>query len=261
VTELADRMSLDGRRVLISGGLGALGLEIVSSLSSAGARVVINDVVPKAEVGELAGRAVGYVYADASDRGAAGMILEEATELLGGLPHTVCCHAGIVRSSPILDYSLDDLETVWRANVLAQFALAQEASRRWVAAGEPGNLIFTGSWVQDVPWPGIAAYISSKAGVRALARSFARELAQQRIRANVVAPGIVAAGMALKQWNDEPDYRERTTRAIPLGGLQSPQSVADAVLFLTSDLASYMTGATLLVDGGASLYPMDDADL
>lgn len=146
---------------------------------------------------------------------------------------------------------------MWRANVLSAFALAQAASRRWVDAGTPGCLVFTSSWVQSVPWPGIAAYSSSKAALTAMARTFARELAPHGIRANVVAPGIVGAGMALKQWNEEPDYRARTGRAIPLGHLQTPQSVAEAIAFLVSDRASYMTGSTLLVDGGASLYPLD----
>ena len=111
--------------------------------------------------------------------------------------------------------------------------------------------------VQDVPWPGIAAYSASKAALRSLARTFARELAEHHIRSNVIAPGIVAAGMAKRQWDAEPAYQARARRAIPMGALQSVDSVADTVLLAVSDLAAYMNGATLLADGGASLYPMD----
>jgi NAD(P)-dependent dehydrogenase (short-subunit alcohol dehydrogenase family) len=88
-------------------------------------------------------------------------------------------------------------------------------------------------------------------------RGFARELAPRGIRANAIAPGIVAVGMAKRQWDTDPSYRARAGRAIPLGEMQRPESVAHAFLFLCSELASYMTGAVLLVDGGCSLYPMD----
>lgn len=252
-------LGLDGRRILISGGLGALGQEIVASLTAAGARVVINDLIEPDGLTDSG--SAGYTVGDAAHPGVAARILKEAAKLLGDLPDVVCCHAGIVRSAPILEYTLSDVEAVWRANVLAPFALAQESAHRWVAAGSAGNLIFTGSWVQDVAWPGIAAYSSSKAALRSVARSFARELAPHAIRSNLIAPGIVGAGMALKQWETEPDYRARATKAIPLGQMQTPRSVADAVLFLASDLSQYMTGSTLLVDGGASLYPMDDSEL
>lgn len=249
---------LGGKGILISGGLGGLGREISASFSRIGARVVINDVMDEESAVPLLGDALAYTKGDASLPGAADRILDQAVTALGGLPAVVCCHAGIVRSSPILEYSLDDIQSVMQANLISNFALASAIARRWVAAEEPGNLIFTGSWVADVPWPGIAAYSASKAALKSLARSFARELAPFDIRANVVAPGIVAAGMALQQWNTEPDYQARAKKAIPLGALQTPRSVADAVVFLASDLARYMTGATLVVDGGASLYPMDD---
>ena len=248
---------LEGRGILITGGLGAIGREVVAVLGAAGARVIVNDVVPPTQVGTPPTGALGYVAGDASERGEADRLLDEAEALLGGLPHVVCCHAGIVRSAAVLEYELEDLEAVWRANLLAPFALAQAAGRRWVAAGVPGVLVFTGSWVQDVAWPGIAAYSSSKAALRSMARTFARELAPHRIRANVVAPGIVGAGMALRQWDEDPGYRARASTAIPLGALQTARSVADAIAFLAGDRASYMTGSTLLVDGGASLYPMD----
>jgi NAD(P)-dependent dehydrogenase (short-subunit alcohol dehydrogenase family) len=77
----------------------------------------------------------------------------------------------------------------------------------------------------------------------------------------VLAPGIVGVGMARRQWDDEPDYRRRARRAVPLGDLQAPSSVADALVFLCSPMSSYMTGSSLLVDGGASLYPLDPEEL
>ncbi|MGA1712912.1 MAG: SDR family NAD(P)-dependent oxidoreductase, partial [bacterium] len=101
----------------------------------------------------------------------------------------------------------------------------------------------------------------SKAGLVALCRGIAREYASNGIRTNLIAPGIVDVGMAAKQWREEPDYQARAKRAIPLGRLQHPAEVAKGIAFLLSDDASYMTGSTLLMDGGASLYPLDPEDV
>ena len=94
---------------------------------------------------------------------------------------------------------------------------------------------------------------ASKAAVYSLMRSFAKELAPYGIRANAVLPGIVSAGMARRQWDEDPAYRRRAQEAIALGELQDPNSVADAFAFLCSPMASYMTGSPLLVDGGCAL--------
>lgn len=88
-----------------------------------------------------------------------------------------------------------------------------------------------------------------------LMRVNARELASRGIRANAVAPGIVGAGMALKMYKEDADYKARTDRAIPLGYLQPPESVANTFAFLCSDMSDYMTGSVLVVDGGCGLYP------
>jgi len=93
--------------------------------------------------------------------------------------------------------------------------------------------------------------------VKQMMRGLARELGGKHVNVNAIAPGIVGVGMAKKQWDDEPAYRNRAEKAVPIGYLQSPESVADAFIFLASDASRYMTGATLLVDGGCSLYPMD----
>ncbi len=113
------------------------------------------------------------------------------------------------------------------------------------------------SWVQDTPWPDITPYNVTKSGIKMLMRGMARELAAKGIRVNSIAPGIVAVGMAKRQGDTEPDYRRRAEKAIPLGFMQPPESVADAFIFLCSPPSDYMTGATLMVDGGCSLYPMD----
>jgi len=111
--------------------------------------------------------------------------------------------------------------------------------------------------VQDVPWPEITPYNMSKSALKTMMRGFARELADKGIRANAIAPGIVGVGMAKRQWDTDPGYKARASKAIPLGFMQPTESVADAFVFLCSDMASYMTGSTLLIDGGCSLYPMD----
>jgi NAD(P)-dependent dehydrogenase (short-subunit alcohol dehydrogenase family) len=128
------------------------------------------------------------------------------------------------------------------------------AARLMVERGRGGRILLVGSWVGEVPWPEIAAYSASKAGLQMLARSAARELASHRILVNVLAPGIVNAGLARHQLETEPQYARRVARVIPLEQLQTPEQVARAAAFLCSAGADYMTGSTLLVDGGCSLF-------
>lgn len=242
---------LTGRRMLVTGGQGALGSAIVARLAGLGATVVSNDVV------EAPSGAGLYIRGDAAEPGGAAEILDAFAALTGGGADTVCLNAGMAISKPILETTPEDLARIQRVNVDAAVLLAQEQARRWVAAGEPGLLVFTGSWVADRAWPGIAAYRATKAALVAWAQSFARELAEHRIRALIVEPGIVAAGMALRQWETEPDYRRRAERAIPLGTLQPLSSIADTFAAVVSPAFSYATGSVITVDGGASLYPMD----
>jgi NAD(P)-dependent dehydrogenase (short-subunit alcohol dehydrogenase family) len=171
--------------------------------------------------------------------------------------HTALCHIGMVIVKPLLEFTSEEWEETMAVNVRTAFLLAQAAARAMLEDRVAGHLIFTTSWVADVPWPEIGPYNASKAAMKQLMRSFARELADQGIRANAVAPGIVSVGLAKRQWDTDPSYRARAQKAIPLGQMQPLESVADAFLFLCSPAADYMTGAVLLVDGGCSLYPMD----
>jgi len=250
-------MLASGRRVLLTGGAGAIGSVAARALADAGAQVLVNDVLDPAQGrAQLNDERIGYLQADGSSAAGAAALAAAASDAIGILTDVILL-AGIVRPAGLLEQVEPDINDTYRVNVVAPMLTAQAVVRQWKQGQVEGNLVFVSSWVQDVPWPGIAPYSSSKAAVRSIARSFAREFAADGIRANVLAPGIVGAGMAKEQWDNDPDYRARASRAIPLGSLQTPQSVADALVFLCSPMSSYMTGATLLVDGGASLYPMD----
>jgi NAD(P)-dependent dehydrogenase (short-subunit alcohol dehydrogenase family) len=252
-------LDLSGKRILITGGAGAIGKRVVRELAEHGATVAVNDVVAEAEAPLSGQERVLYFRADAAQAEAVADLFDRV-EAAMGLPDVVCCHAGMVEAYPIQDYPVDKFDQLMALNLRSSFLVAQAAVRRWLAAGQAGHLIFTTSWVEDVPWPEITPYNASKAAMKALMRGFARELAPKKIRANAIAPGIVAAGMAQRQWDTDPGYRARAQKAIPLGFMQPPESVAHAFLFLCSEMAAYMTGSVLLVDGGCSLYPMDEGE-
>ncbi|PJF47098.1 MAG: SDR family oxidoreductase [Chloroflexi bacterium] len=251
-------LDLSDKIILITGGAGAIGQVIVRRLLEHGAAVAVNDVLPKEEVKAILPQSerLRYFQADAAHAESVAAMFD-AVESALGLPNVACCHAGMVAAHPVTAYPLSEYDKLMEVNVRAAFVVAQEAARRWIARSVAGHLIFTTSWVQDVPWPEITPYTMSKSAMKAMMRGFARELADKGIRANAIAPGIVGVGLAKRQWDTDPSYRARAAKAIPLGYLQTPESVADAFVFLCSDMASYMTGATLLVDGGCSLYPMD----
>jgi NAD(P)-dependent dehydrogenase (short-subunit alcohol dehydrogenase family) len=255
-------IDLSGKTILISGGCGAIGRVVVRVLAEAGAAGAVNDIVSETEAGALLQEAgvdsprVAYFREDDATAERVNSLFERVRGTLGQ-PDVVCCHAGMTDAFPVQDYPLDKFDRLLALNVRSSFLLAQTTARHWLSLGASGHLIFTTSWVQDVPWPEITPYTASKAALKALMRGFARELAPHGIRANAVAPGIVAVGLAKRQWDTDPSYRARAEKAIPLGSMQPPETVAHAFLFLCSELAAYMTGAVMLVDGGCSLYPMD----
>lgn len=252
---------LDGSVVLITGGAGAIGRVIVESFLNHGAQVAVVDIGAHAEVDVSPGIPARsrYFQCDVTSETDVNKTFDAVTNAFG-MPNIVCCHAGIAEAFPYAEYPLAQFRRVIDVNLVGSFLVSREAVRRMngkVSAEAPGRIIFTSSWVQDVPWPEISAYSASKSATKQLMRTLAREVADKHIRVNAIAPGIVAVGMAKKQWNTEPQYRQRASRAIPLGFLQPPESLGDAFVFLASDAANYLTGSTLLIDGGCSLYPMD----
>lgn len=249
--------SLNGEVVVVTGALGGIGSAVIGLLSDLGAQVIAVDRVEKArgekQIAEL-NVAIRYEQVELTDSQELADFIERIAPMR---PTSLVALAGVVVSGELVAQSEAAIREVIDVNLISQIELAKQTIDYWLRSKIEGNIVFVSSWVDHVPWPGITPYAASKAGLVGLCRGVAREYATKGIRANLIAPGIVDVGMAAKQWREEPDYRARASRAIPLGRLQRPEEVADGIAFLLSDSAKYMTGATLLMDGGASLYPMD----
>lgn len=249
---------ISGKNVAITGGAGDIGAAMAAELVRHGAAVTLIDVKSRADaepwlVVASANGPVGYVSADVRDRPAIDAALAAIVPL-----DIAIANQAIGRGIPFLDLTDQQWQEHMDVNLTGCFNVAQAAARLMVARGTEGRILFTGSWVQEVPWPEISAYSATKAGVRMLCRSMARELAPHRIRVNVIAPGIVYAGLAKHQIETEPQYAARIRHVIPLGELQRAEQVAQATAFLCSTAADYMTGAVLLADGGCSLFQFDE---
>jgi NAD(P)-dependent dehydrogenase (short-subunit alcohol dehydrogenase family) len=258
-------MPLAGQVALVTGAAGDLGRAIAVALAGAGARLVLTDRRPNADarpvldaVAAAGGQPARYVQADVADRPAVDALVAGIDADEGRLD-IVVSNAGIVDSAPFLDVTLAQWQAHLDANLTGCFHVGQAAARLMVARGTPGTILFTGSWVQDVPWPEISAYCASKGGLKMLARCMARELARHGIRVNIVAPGIVNAGLAGRQLREEPQYAARVRHVIPLGAPGTPEQVAQAMLYLAAPTGAYITGTTLLIDGGCSLFQFSES--
>jgi len=249
-----------GLGIAIAGGAGDIGCAMAAELTKHGGAVTLIDRKTPTDALPWIGRAavngpVSYVQADVTDRAAVDRALTQMKRLDVAIGNQAIGH-GI----PFLNLTQDQWNQHMEVNLTGCFHVGQAAARLMVERGVQGRILFTGSWVQEVPWPEISAYSVSKAGVRMLARSMARELATYGIRVNVIAPGIVYAGLAKHQLETEPQYAKRVKGVIPLGDLQTPAQIAQATAFLCSEGASQMTGSVLLIDGGCSLFQFDEGD-
>ncbi len=245
--------------IAISGGCGDIGQATARRLIQEGAHVILLDRAPREALSPdlLNTEALAYLYCDVTDRASVELALKQIMEMRGRLDIAIA-NAGMVANERFLQIDPANLRKTIEVNFFGAFNLAQLAARLMVeqspsSRGIRGKVLFTGSWVQDMPFPEGTSYISSKAALKMMAMVMAQELASQGVRVNLVAPGIVYAGLSKKLHDADPAFRTRVAAAIPLNEMQTAESVADAFAFLCSGDSDYMTGSSLLVDGGTTL--------
>jgi glucose 1-dehydrogenase len=186
--------------------------------------------------------------ADVSDVGQMQGLVAEAVRRYGRLDVLVN-NAGVETRQSLLDTTEADYDKVLSIDLKGAFFAAQAAARQFVSQGGGGVIINVSSVHEDWPMPGNAAYCVAKGGMRMLTRNSAVELGQHGIRVVGVAPGAVDTPINAKTVAD-PDAMKRLDGAIPLGSIAQPEQIGDVVVFLASDAASYVTGTTVVVDGG-----------
>jgi NAD(P)-dependent dehydrogenase (short-subunit alcohol dehydrogenase family) len=243
---------LSRKTVLVTGAAGDIGRAVCRAFIEAGAKVIaVGRSSPERAIALLDGLPadrISYVTADVTDRPAVDAAIDGADGL-----DFVIGNAGIVEPAPFVDVTVDSWRRQIEVNLTGNFHVTQAAVRRFLRDGTKGSIVLNGSWVGERPWPEIAPYSSSKAALQMLARSIALEHAKDGIRCNLVAPGIVNAGLARAEAERNPEYAARAAKAVPLGALQEPEDVAAVMLFLCTPAAASVTGSTYLVDGGSSL--------
>ena len=247
--------------VFITGGCGDIGQAVARRFLAAGARVMLADLLPIAQ-GRAAARALdpknaAYVRCDVTRAASVDRALAAAKNFLGRID-TAICNAGMVVNEPFVSVTESAWKKTLAVNLTGSFLTAQRAARLMLqnprrGKSRRGTILFTGSWVQDMPWPHGASYCASKGGQQMLAKIIAQELAPHGITAAIVAPGMVYAGLTKKIYDRDRRFAKLVDKTVPLLRMSSAEEVAGSFLFLASDDGAYITGATILVDGGATL--------
>ncbi len=264
-SSVLDLLSLQGKVAVVTGGAMGIGAAIASRLAEAGASVLIADVDGDAasqRATELQGLGVDAeaIAADVSSEDDVIAVCNEARSRLGGLDILVN-NAGIFPVAPIQTMSLEDFTRVLAVNLHGAFLCTKHASAAMIEQGRGGRIInITSIDALHPSMVGLAHYDASKHGMWGFTKTAALELAPEGIWVNAIAPGGVATpGVAAMQASDSDegpdpaDSLERFLAGIPMGRMGEPDDIARVALFLASDLASYMTGAQIVVDGGALL--------
>jgi glucose 1-dehydrogenase len=257
---------LEGQPALVTGANSGIGRAVALGLAASGADVAINYVVNPAAAEEVAhdieasGRRAITIKADVSDEDEVESMFAQAIAHFGTL-HIAVSNAGLQRDAPLHEMSLEQWNKVISVNLTGQFLCAREAVREFKRRGlvsdisaAAGKLVFMSSVHQEIPWAGHVNYAASKGGVMQLMRSIAQEVAPLAIRANGVAPGAIRTPINRPAWQTPEAYRELMT-LVPYKRIGEPEDIAQAIAWLVSDAADYVTGATLFVDGGMTLYP------
>ena len=257
---------LEGRNVLVTGGSSGIGQAIAVRFAEYGANVAINYLRRPEEAADTEEQVQACVAkvqregvrdvlvgADVSNEDEVVRMVAEAVGQLGGIDVLVN-NAGIQISRPSNELSSDDFDKVLAVNLRGAFMCAREAIRHWLDDDKPGSIVNVSSVHQLIPKPDYLGYSVSKGGMQNLTRTLALEYAGRGIRVNGVGPGATITPIN-RAWVDDPEKRAQVEEHIPMRRAGTADEMAGVTAFLASDDAAYITGQTLFVDGGLTLFP------
>ena len=257
---------LTGQPALVTGANSGIGKAVALGLARAGADVIVNYVTHPETADQVVqeihamGRKAVAIEADVSKEADVERMFADAIARFGTL-HIVVSNAGLQRDSPFDQMTLEQWNTVIGVNLTGQFLCTRAATREFKRRGvvpsvsqAAGKIVCMSSVHQQIPWAGHANYAASKGGIMLLMKSIAQELAPHFIRVNSIAPGAIRTPINTSAWETPEAYASLMT-LVPYKRIGEPDDIAQAAVWLVSDAADYVTGATLFVDGGMTLYP------
>ncbi|USZ73675.1 SDR family NAD(P)-dependent oxidoreductase [Natronosalvus halobius] len=247
-----EQFDLEGKRAIVTGGSSGIGNAIATALAEAGATVIIAN--RSADAGKQAAREITEqtagealaISADVCDEQSVTNLMDQTVEACGGIDILVN-NAGIAISEPAEEKELENWEQTLKTNLTGVFLCAKHAGKVMID-GDGGSILNISSinaFVAEEHVPHVD-YHATKGGVEAFTRQLASEWGQYDIRVNTLAPGFVRTELS----SDDSQVNEERRSRIPLGKIARPEDLVGAAVFLSSDAASYVSGTTLLVDGG-----------
>ena len=266
-------MNLNEAQAIVTGAARGLGRHFALALVREGAQVVAGDINAaglrslKGEAESLPGT-LTVATVDIANEAAVGTFLDLAARELPGL-NVLVNNAGVLRDGVLVTKEDDAVRKLpllqWNKvldiNLTGQFLCAREAVRIFDRQGRDpgrsaaaGKIICMSSVHEVIPWAGHVNYAASKGGVMLMMKSLAQEVASRGIRVNGIAPGAIQTDINRAAW-ETPEALQRLLALIPYGRIGQPEDVARAAVWLASDASDYVTGTTLFVDGGMTLYP------
>ncbi|WP_130855027.1 SDR family NAD(P)-dependent oxidoreductase [Olivibacter jilunii] len=249
--------------VMISGGLGDIGQAIAKAFASEGAYVAIGDILPVSEANKVRinlGIAEGYYHYQQVDVRDGQVVADwvEAVTQYWKLPSIAIVNAATVTLKNFQQLTDVEWNNELQVNLSGAYFFANALAKRLEAKGQPGNIVFLGSWAAHAVHSHIPAYSVSKAGIRMLCRSMALAYAAVGIRVNELAPGYVNAGLSKAVWEQDPDLAAQAKTKVPLHSLIETDELASQVLWLCHAQNKHITGSTFLIDGGLSLVSISE---
>jgi glucose 1-dehydrogenase len=258
--------SLKGQAALVTGADSGIGKGVAMALAGAGAKLVINYAhnhdAAEATVNEIkaSGGEAFAVQADVSQEEQVKTMFAQMFEHYGTIDILVN-NAGLQRDSSFVDMTLEDWNTVITINLTGQFLCSREAAKEFIRRGvvedrsrAAGKIICMSSVHEVIPWAGHVNYAASKGGINMFMKSIAQELAPHKIRVVSIGPGAIQTPINKAAW-DTPEALDKLLTLIPYNRIGKPDDIGKLAAWLASDQADYITGTTIFMDGGMTLYP------
>lgn len=238
---------------IVTGGASGLGLATTQKFVEAGIKtIIIGRDENKLQAAVTAfGELCSYKVCDLSDIGLIPTLVNEIVSE-SGVPDILVNNAGINMKKPFAEVTDQDFQNIIQTNLTSVFVLSREVVKHMTPTGS-GSIVNISSMASQYGIPYVIAYTATKSAIEGMTRAMATELSPQGIRVNCVAPGFIATDMSAKALDNDPARKQKVLSRTPMGKLGVPENIADAVLFLASDAAKYITGVVLPVDGGNSI--------